>query len=203
MPRVAGDATRHESAPLLPEKVGGFLVGTCAPWRSACTSWAASSSARPSSAARLITPLLLLEGAPPVGAPATYRARTLRKGISSLQTGITSVRQAYDGRPVRSRRRLLRFPLGGVGIGLHLYSLPWVWPPHQCQAATHYCILYNILQLYHQESLGGGKKPALPAESRSLRALGPRRTSPGLPPRVAFAENATRVFATSALSRLR
>src|SRR5829696_60127 len=105
------------------------------PWRSACICRAASSSASPSSAARLITSLLLLEGAPPVGAPATYRARTLRKGISSLQTGITSVRQAYDGRPVRSRRRLLRFLLGGAGIGLHLYSLPWVWPPHRCKPA--------------------------------------------------------------------
>src|SRR5215212_7750356 len=136
MPRVAGDATRHESAPLLPEKVGGFLVGTCAPWRSACTSWAASSSARPSSAARLITPLLLLEGAPPVSAPATNRACTLRKGISSLETGVAAVRQAYNGRPVVPRCRLRGCHLGGVGLGLHLYSLPWGWLPHQGQATT-------------------------------------------------------------------
>src|SRR5215211_6216078 len=27
----------------------------------------------------------------------------------------------------------------------------WVWLPHQCQAATHSGILYNILQLYTQE----------------------------------------------------
>ena len=40
------------------------------------------------------------------------------------------------------------------------------------------------------------------AESRSLRAPGPRPTSPGLPRRVALAENATRVFASSALSTL-
>src|SRR5215216_2357560 len=97
----------------------------CSPWRSACTSWAASSSARPSSAARLITPLLLLVGAPPVGAPATNRACTLRKDISSLETGIAAVGQAYDGRPVRPRCRLLGFLFGGVGLGLHLYSFPW------------------------------------------------------------------------------
>src|SRR5215218_5267250 len=96
----------------------------CAPWRSACTSWAASSSASPSSAARLITPLLLLVGVPPVSAPATNRARILRKGISGLETGIAAVRQAYDGRPVVPRCRLLGFLLGGVGLGLHLYSLP-------------------------------------------------------------------------------
>src|SRR5215218_1168266 len=108
----------------------------CAPWRSACTSWAASSSARPSSAARLITPLLLLVGVPPVSAPATNRPRTLRKGISSLETSIAAVRQAYNGRPVRSRRCLLGCQLGGVGLGLHLYSLPWARLPHQCLAAT-------------------------------------------------------------------
>src|SRR5215208_1521619 len=96
----------------------------CSQWRSACTSWAASSSARPSSAARLITPLLLLVGVPPVSAPATNRACTLRKGISSLEAGIAAVRQAYDGRPVVPRCRLLGFLFGGVGLGLHLYSLP-------------------------------------------------------------------------------
>src|SRR5215208_3044567 len=94
-----------------------------APWRSACTSWAASSSARPSSAARLITSLLLLVGALPVGAPATNRACTLRKDISSTETPIATVGQAYDRRPVRSRCRLLGFLFGGVGLGLHLYSL--------------------------------------------------------------------------------
>src|SRR5215213_4548853 len=122
----------------------------CSPWRSACTSWAASSSASPSSAARLITPLLLLVGVPPVSAPSTNRARTLRKGISSLETGIASVRQAYDGRPVVPRRCLLRCHLCRVGLGLHLYSLLWVWPPYRCQAATLSSILYNILQLYHR-----------------------------------------------------
>src|SRR5215207_5078877 len=95
----------------------------CVPWRSACICWAASSSTRPSSAARLITPLLLLVGAPPASAPSTNRACTLRKGISSLETGIAAVRQAYDGRPVCPRCRLLRCFLGCVGLGLHLCSL--------------------------------------------------------------------------------
>src|SRR5215213_189075 len=123
----------------------------CAPWRSACTCWAASSSALPSSATRSITPLLLVVGAPPASAPSTNRARTLRKDISSMETPIAAVRQAYDGRSVRSRCRLFRFLFGCVGLGLHRYFLPWVWLPHQCQAATHSGILYNILQLYYQE----------------------------------------------------
>jgi len=107
----------------------------CAPWRSACICWAASSSDRPSSAVRYITPLPLLVGVPPASAPATNRACTLRKGISSLETGVAAVRQAYNGRPVVPRCRLLGFLFGGVGLGLHLYSLPWVWLPHRCQAA--------------------------------------------------------------------
>ena len=40
------------------------------------------------------------------------------------------------------------------------------------------------------------------SESRSPRAPGPRPACPGLPPRVALAENADMVFATSALSTL-
>ncbi len=71
-----------------------------------------------------------------------------------METPIATVGQSYDGRPIRSRRRLLGFLLGGVGLGLHLHSLPWVWLPHQCQAATLISILYIILQLYHQESSG-------------------------------------------------
>src|SRR5687767_2703776 len=70
--------------------------------------------------------LLLVIRTPLVIAPATYRTRTLRKDISSMETGIAAVRQAYDGRPVRPRCSLLRFLLGGVGLGLQLYSLPWV-----------------------------------------------------------------------------
>jgi hypothetical protein len=43
---------------------------------------------------------------------------------------------------------------------LHLYSLPWVWLPHQYQAATLSSILYNVLQLYHQEGSEGGNVAA-------------------------------------------
>ena len=77
-------------------------------------------------------PLLLIR-TPPVSTPVTNRARTLRKGISSLETGIAAVRQAYDGRPVRSRRCLLRFPLGGVGPSFHYRSFLRRWLFHQCQ----------------------------------------------------------------------
>jgi hypothetical protein len=81
---------------------------------------------------------------PLVSAPATNRARTLRKDISSLDTGVATVRQAYNGRPVRPGCRLLRFFFGGVCLGLHLYFLPWVWLPHQCQAppSLAVCIIY-------------------------------------------------------------
>jgi hypothetical protein len=102
-------------------------VNVCAPWRSACISWAALSSALPSSTVRYITYLLLLVSPPPVSAPATDRARTLRKGISSLETAIAAVGQAYDGRSVRPRCRLLRSRFGRVSLGLHLYSFPLSW----------------------------------------------------------------------------
>src|SRR5215207_4217892 len=77
-------------------------------------------------------PLLVIR-TPPVSAPATNRACTLRKGISSLQTRIAAVRQAYDGRPVRSRRRLLGCHLSGVGPSLHFRSFLRPWLFHQCQ----------------------------------------------------------------------
>ena len=70
--------------------------------------------------------LLLVICTPLVSAPATNRVRTLRKDISSMETPIATVGQAYDGRPVVLRCRLLRFLLGGVGLALHLYSFPWV-----------------------------------------------------------------------------
>src|SRR5215208_6171444 len=70
--------------------------------------------------------LLLVIRTPLVSAPATNRVRTLRKDISSIETPIATVGQVYDGRPVRPRCRLLRFLFGGVGLGLHRYSLPWV-----------------------------------------------------------------------------
>src|SRR5215217_9742764 len=62
---------------------------------------------------RTRNPLLVIR-TPPVSTPATNRACTLRKDISSLETGIAAVGQAYDGRPVRSRRRLLGCFLGRV-----------------------------------------------------------------------------------------
>ena len=77
-------------------------------------------------------PLLVIR-TPPVSAPATNRARTLRKGISSLETGIAAIWQAYDGRPVRSRRRLLGCHLGGVGPSFHFRSFLRSWLFHQCQ----------------------------------------------------------------------
>jgi hypothetical protein len=76
---------------------------------------------------------LLLVRTPPVSTPATNRARTLRKGISSLQTGIAAIRQAYDGRPVRSRRCLLGCFLGRVGPRFHFRSFLRPWLFHQCQ----------------------------------------------------------------------
>src|SRR5215213_9385169 len=106
-----------------------------------------TASIKRTSLLRIRNPLLVV-GAPPVSAPTTDRARALRKDIPTLKTGITAVRQAYDGGPVGPRCRLLRFLLGGEGLGLHHYSLRWGWLPHQCQAATLSSILYIILQLY-------------------------------------------------------
>src|SRR5215213_7314027 len=97
-------------------------VNVCAPWRSAWICWAARSSACPSSAVRYIRCLLLLERTPPVRAPATNRACTLRKGMASLETGIAAVDQAYNSRPVSPRCCLLGLRLGGVGLGLHLFT---------------------------------------------------------------------------------
>ena len=108
---------------------------------------------------RTRNPLLAIR-TPPVSVPATNCARPVRKDISSLDTGVTTVRQAYDGRSVRPRRRLLRFLFGIVGLGLHLLSLPWARLSHPYQTATISSILYKILQLYHQEGSGGGNVAA-------------------------------------------
>jgi hypothetical protein len=122
--------------------------------------------------------LLLVIRTPLVSTPATNRTRSLRKDISSMETPIAAVRQAYDGRPVRPRCRLLGFLLGSVSLGLHLYSLPWVWLPHQCQAATLISILYIILQLYHQEGSGDGNVAAR-VEGRDRGAIGKEETCSG------------------------
>ena len=66
-------------------------------------------------------PLLVIR-TPPVSAPATNRTCTLRKDISSLETGIAAVRQAYDGRSVRPRCCVLRSRFGRVGLGLHPFT---------------------------------------------------------------------------------
>src|SRR5215213_8625861 len=105
-------------------------ANVCAPWSSAWISYAARSSAVASSAVRYIPYLLLLVSPPPVSAPATNRARTLRKGIASLQIGVAAVGQPHNGRPVSPRCRLLGLRLGGVGLGLHLYSFPSLWLLH-------------------------------------------------------------------------
>src|SRR5215207_3007532 len=92
-------------------------------------------------------PLLVIR-TPPVSTPATNRTCTLRKSISSLETGVASVRQAYDGRPVRSRRRLLGCFLGPVGPSLHFRSFLRPWLFHQCQPRflfltfCRYCYYY-------------------------------------------------------------
>src|SRR5215216_1962072 len=129
----------------------------CAPWRSACISWAALSSARPSSAVRVISGLLLLVSPPPVGPPATNRARTLRKGISSLETAIAAVRQAYDGRSVGPRCRLLRSRLGSVSLGLHLYSLPFSVATPSALAWWPLAPLALCISYYNYTTRGGSR----------------------------------------------
>jgi hypothetical protein len=91
-------------------------------------------------------PLLLIR-TPPVSAPSTNRACSLRKGISSLETPIAAVGQAYDGRPVRSRCRLLGCFLGGVGPSFHFRSFLRPWLFHQCQ--TRFLFLTFCKLCYH------------------------------------------------------
>ena len=70
---------------------------------------------------------------PLVSTPATNRARTLRKRIPSLETGIAAVRQPQDSRPVYPGRRLLCCYLGRVSLSFHHRSFLRPWPFHQCQ----------------------------------------------------------------------
>src|SRR5215211_2952128 len=87
--------------------------------------------------------LLLVIRTPLVSTPATNCARTLRKGISSLETGIAAVRQAHDGRPVSPRRRLLSCYLGRVGLSFHFRSFLLPWLLHQCQMIfLVFCTIY-------------------------------------------------------------
>jgi hypothetical protein len=108
-------------------------------------------------------PLVLIR-TPPVSTPATNRACTLRKGISSQETGIAAVRQAYDGRPVRSRRCLLGCFLGGVGPSFHFRSFLRSWLFHQCQTRflfltfcryCYYCIPRRPRKQGHPRLPGG------------------------------------------------
>jgi hypothetical protein len=71
--------------------------------------------------------LLLVIRTPLVGTPATDCARTLRKDISSMEARIASVRQAYNGRPVSPRCRLLGSFLGGVGLCFHFHPFLRSW----------------------------------------------------------------------------
>ena len=104
---------------------------------------------------------------PLVSTPATDRACTPRKDISSLQTGIAAVRQAYDGRPVRPRRRLLGCFLGSVGLSCHLYS----FLGRGCLTTARpgfysWHLVNNVTIIYHE----GRKSKDMPAwrTSRSI-----------------------------------
>src|SRR5215208_869657 len=77
--------------------------------------------------------LVLLVRTPPVSTPAANRACTLRKGISSLETAIAAVGQAYNGRPVVPRRCLLGCFPSRVGPSFHFRSFLRPWLFHQCQ----------------------------------------------------------------------
>ena len=112
-------------------------------------------------------PLLVIR-TPPVSAPATNRARTLRKGISSLETGIAAVRQAYDGRPVRSRRRLLGCFFGRVGPGFHFRSFLRPWLFHQCQTRFLFLTFCRLCYYYKLRRSRRQAHPRLPGGSPDL-----------------------------------
>jgi hypothetical protein len=112
-------------------------------------------------------PLLVIR-TPPVSAPATNRARTLRKGISSLETGIAAVRQAYDGRPVRSRRCLLGCFLGGVGPSFHFRSFLRGWLFHQCQTRFLFLTFCRMCYYYIPRRPRKQGHPRLPGGSPDL-----------------------------------
>jgi hypothetical protein len=120
---------------------------------------------------------------PPVGAPATDCARTLREDISSLKAGIASVRQAYDGRPVRPRSRLLRCYLCRVGPRFHNRSFLRPWPLPQCRARFLFLVFcgkcYNrIVHHKSRETKSTPDCPAdLPTDSRTATLLDVRVSS--------------------------
>src|SRR5215210_7671661 len=124
-------------------------------WALRCASDLASSRLRhridkenlPPRILRTREPLLVIR-TPPVSTPATNRARTLRKSISSLETGIAPVWQAYNGRPVRSRRRLLGCFLGRVGPSLHFRSFLRPWLFHQFQTRFLFLTFCRLCYYY-------------------------------------------------------
>jgi hypothetical protein len=84
---------------------------------------------------------------PLVSTPATNRARTLRKRISSLETGIAAIRQPQDSRPISPCRRLLCCYLGRVSLSFHHRSFLRPWLLHRCQTISLvFCKLcYNYI----------------------------------------------------------
>ena len=117
---------------------------------------------------------------PSVGAPATDRARTPRKDVSSLNAGIASVRQAYDGRPVSPRGRLLRCYLCRVGPSVHYRSSlrPRPLPQYRVRFLfLVFCQKYYNRIVHHEgrEPKPASDRPAdLPTGSRTATLLGVR-----------------------------
>jgi hypothetical protein len=73
---------------------------------------------------------------PLVSTPATNRSRTLRKRISSKETGIAAIRQPQDSRLVCPGRRILCCYLGRVSLSSHYRSFLRPWLLHRCQTIS-------------------------------------------------------------------
>jgi len=95
-----------------------------------------------------IRDLLLVIRTPLVSIPATNRVRTLRKRISSKETGIAAVRQPQDSRPVYPCRRLLCSRLGRVGLSFHFRSFLRPWQFHQCQTRFLFLVFCRLCYNY-------------------------------------------------------
>ena len=85
---------------------------------------------------------------PLVSTPATNRARTLRKRISSLETGIAAIRQPQDSRPISPCRRLLCCYLGRVSLSFHHRSFLRPWLLHRCQTISLVFVNYVTIIYY-------------------------------------------------------
>jgi hypothetical protein len=126
--------------------------------------------------------------------PQRLTARTLRKGLSSVEPGIAAVRQPYNSRAIRPGCRLLRSRLGCVSLGLHLCSfllrgylvsvLVSVVPPHPP-------VLLKVLRPQSPKTitslianhLRAGSNRFVSADSAVLKAILPVYTSHNLPRR--------------------